>query len=282
MQNHDIDNTLFSRPTLETTIHPIDPEDRPRLFQLLREYAEQDPLMSLHQKDHTDDIYIKLYGEVQQQIIKDRLALENQINVSFSDTKMICIERPMTTAESVHVMDLPNAPLEYYATLGFKIEPGLIDSGIEYITDGHSGRIPKGFQSVVRESVYTFLKNGLHDCQVTDIIITLTETGICPLSLSSHFRQLTPVLLRQALEQAQTKVCEPYSAFELELPTDLLNTTLTGLKKYDLKIIDGGVNKSNYTVQGETLTKHIHAIQSLLPSLTQGRGVLLSHHAGYR
>ena len=97
---HDASGVMFARPILETTINPINPEHRSRLFSKLKEYAEQDPFIRLQQKDSSNAICIKLYGEVQQQILKDRLASESGIEANFSDTKMICIERPVHTGKA--------------------------------------------------------------------------------------------------------------------------------------------------------------------------------------
>ena len=173
------------------------------------------------------------------------------------------------------------AYINAYASLGFSIEPSSIDSGIQYNAQAHRGRIPKGYLSVVKESVYKFLKSGLHGWAVTDCIITMTDSGVCPLSIAPHFRKLTPILLQQALEQAQTTVCEPYSKFELQVPIKMLNTILVEIAKFEAKVLQGQVLEDTYTIQGEVLSKHIHTIKSLIPGLTQGRGTLLCHHAGY-
>ena len=279
---HAASSAIFARPTLETTINPINPEHRSQLFSKLKEYAEQDPFIRLEQKDSNNAICIKLYGEVQQQILKELLASESGIEVNFSNTKMICIERPVHTGKAVNIMDLHNLPIEFYATLGFKIEPGAVNSGIQYNMQAHSGRIPKGYHSVIEEAIFKFLKTGLFGWQVTDCIITLTDTGVCPLSLASHFRQLTPILLKQALEQAETAVCEPFSVFEIETPMHLSQKVLTGLAKFNANVTSCNIRRETYSIKGDVFTKHLHDIDSMLPGLTQGRGVLISHHAGFR
>ena len=273
--------TLFARPTLETTVTAVSAQQQAQLFAILKKYEAEDPLISLYHNQHCNSINIKLYGEIQQQIIQSRLATEHGIEVCFSNTHMICVERPIRVGKASYIMDLHNAPLEFYASLGFSIEPGAIDSGIQYNAQAHRGRIPKGYLSVVKESVYKFLKSGLHGWAVTDCIITMTDSGVCPLSIAPHFRKLTPILLQQALEQAQTTVCEPYSKFELQVPIKMLNTILVEIAKFEAKVLQGQVLEDTYTIQGEVLSKHIHTIKSLIPGLTQGRGTLLCHHAGY-
>ena len=149
-------SALFAKPTLETTVSAVSPKQQPQLFALLKQYEAEDPLINLSYSQDCNTISIKLYGEIQQQIIQARLASEHGIEVRFANTRMICIERPIQTGKASYIMDLHNAPLEFYASLGFSIEPGAIDSGIQYNAQAHRGRIPKGYLSVVKESVYKF------------------------------------------------------------------------------------------------------------------------------
>ncbi len=281
-QDTQLFQAMFSRPLLETTVSADNPEDRIKLFRALKEIAEQDPLVCLQKDNHHSAIHIRLYGEVQKEILQQRLMTEYGLKALFSKTTMMCIERLINTGDAVNIMDLHNAPLEFYATLGFHIEPGEIGSGIQLDIQAQRGKIPKGYFSVIEDSVYQYLKTGLHGWPITDCIVTVTETGVCPLSIAPHFRQLTPILLQQAFEKATTQVCEPFSYFELDIPVDLLSKIQVILSDHSAKIINGTAVNDLYRMKGEIFTKHLYELQTMLPGLTQGRGVLISHHAGYR
>ena len=271
----------FSRPTIATEIISLDPKDSGKLFSQLKLYATQDPLIELHQNASDGSLIVKLYGEIQQQIIRDRLLCDTGITVKFKQPTMICIERPIKMGEAKHIMDLHNLPLDFYATLGFRIEPGAIGSGVQYDMQAHRGRIPTGYHSVIEQAVYKFLESGLHGWQVTDCLITMTDSGICPLSIAPHFRQLTPILLQQALEQAQTQICEPISYFEIDIPSSVLNNVLEELANWRARIEAIEPNADNYSIKGKVLSSAMHTIQENLPHITQGRANLISHHEGY-
>ena len=68
--------------------------DRRALHAALVELAEQDPLIALRQDDARGDLVVSLYGEVQQEVLRDTLAAEHGIDVEFRDTVTVCIERP--------------------------------------------------------------------------------------------------------------------------------------------------------------------------------------------
>jgi ribosomal protection tetracycline resistance protein len=59
------DQHYFTPPTLETAVVASDPRDKTRLHAALTELAEQDPLINVRQDDRRQEIYLSLYGEVQ-------------------------------------------------------------------------------------------------------------------------------------------------------------------------------------------------------------------------
>ena len=273
----------FARPNLHTEIKATNHEDDIKLFKALQQLAECDPLIHAHRDPIRRQIMLSLYGEVQKQVIAEQLRQDYKIVVQFSESKIICVERPKHVGQAIHIMDLHNTPLEFYATLGFKIEPGPLNSGIQYHLGVELGSLPKGYHSVVKESVLQYLASGLHGWQVTDCIVTLTHTGLCPLSQSPHFRNLTPILMQEALEKAGTIVCEPFCEFELEIPQESFNAVTKKLSECHA-LIKSNINLSttnHFQLTGTIPTRHIYEFEKNLPSLTQGEGHLICTPAGY-
>ena len=88
------------------------------------------------------------------------------------------------------------------------------------------------------------LRHGRMGWPVTDCRVTLTHTGYWPRQSHAHavfdksmsstagdFRNLTPIVLQEALAAAGTAVLEPVQRFRLELPDDLLGPILPGLAR---------------------------------------------------
>ena len=98
----------------------------------------------------------------------------------------------------------------FYATIGFKVERGELNSGITYNLGVELGSLPLAFHKAIEDTVFQTLKQGLYGWEVTDIIVTLTHTGYAsPVTTASDFRNLTPLVLMDALKQAETCVYEP-------------------------------------------------------------------------
>ena len=110
----------FAPPALETTVQARDHDQQLALHTALAELADRDPLIKLR-PDAEGASRISVYGEVQQQVIADTLALEHGIEVDFRSTMIICVERPAGTAEAVIRMGDPDH--FYGAGIGVTVSP---------------------------------------------------------------------------------------------------------------------------------------------------------------
>lgn len=147
------------------------------------------------------------------------------MQVNFSNTRVVCIEKPIGVGNSVEVMGEKENP--FYATIGFKVERGELNCGIPYKLGVELGSLPLAFHKAIEDTVFQTLKQGLYGWEVTDIIVTLTHTGYAsPVTTASDFRNLTPLVLMDALKQAATYVYEPVNAFELTVPEQAISTAM--------------------------------------------------------
>ena len=112
---------------------------RARLHAALAQLADQDPLINLRQDDVRQEISVSLYGEVQKEVIGATLADEFGIDVTFRETTTICIERPVGTGAAFEIID--KEPNPFLATVGLRVEPAEVDSGVEFRLESRgSGR----------------------------------------------------------------------------------------------------------------------------------------------
>ncbi|MFB6988554.1 GTP-binding protein [Streptomyces sp. NPDC056304] len=283
----------FAPPTLESVVVPRPPASRGELHFALAQLAEQDPLINLRQDDIRKEVSVSLYGEVQKEVIQATLADEFGIDVTFRETTTICLERPNGSGSAYEVGD--QDPNPFLATIGLRVDPAPIGSGIEYRLEVELGSMPFSLMRAVEETVGETLRQGIHGWQVTDCVVTMTHSGYWPRQSHSHavfdksmsstagdFRNLTPLVLMSALEQAGTTVYEPMHRFRLEFPADLLGPLLPVLAH--LRAVPGtpAVRGAACVLEGEIPAARIHELQQQLPALTRGEGVLESDFDRYR
>lgn len=283
-----VDNAdfAFAPPTLEAAIVAKDAAQQSILHTALKQLAEQDPLINLRQNDQK--LYVSLYGEVQKEVISATLAHDFGVEVAFERTQPICIERPIGIGYAVQLLQEESNPTS--ATIGLRIEPGLPGSGVVFKLDVHPRYVPiyiyknKGnFVAHMEEYIRSALQHGL---EVTDCIITMQECNYytsdgprkpisdTPRTAAADFRKLTPVILRAALEQAGTVICEPVCRFTLEVPNAALAQILPVLAQLRATPKSTKVRGETYLLKGCIPSACIHDLQQQLPNLTSGEGFL--------
>lgn len=83
----------FPPPTLESVIRASDPAGTTPLSAALEQLEEQDPLIGIRRGERDSSISLRLYGEVQKEVIEATLRDEYGITVHFEPSQTICIER---------------------------------------------------------------------------------------------------------------------------------------------------------------------------------------------
>jgi ribosomal protection tetracycline resistance protein len=293
------DVSQFPPPTLESVVVPADPGDKERLRVALGQLAEQDPLINVRQDDERQEIYVSLYGEVQKEVIQATLAADFGVAVSFRETTMIYIERPSGRARVLEVLQSDDHP--YSATIGLRIEPGPADSGIEFRLAVDPRRIPlyiyktaDSFIEAMTGYIRHTCEQGRYGWQVTDLIVTMDACGYyigdgpakqvlpTPRTTAADFRKLTAQVLRTALAQAGTTVCEPISRLTIELPAAKMGAVLGSLAQLGANVV-APVRAGELAELAATLpSARVHTLQERLPGLTGGEGALDVSFGGYQ
>jgi ribosomal protection tetracycline resistance protein len=289
----------FAPPTLESVIVPCDPGDKQRLRVALGQIAEQDPLINVRQDDERQEMYLSLYGEVQKEVIGATLADDFGLAVTFRETTMIYVERPAGSASALEVLQADTHP--YSATVGLRVEPGPLDSGIDFRLDIDPRTIPlyiykaaDHFIDAMTQYIRQSFDTGLYGWRVTDCVVTMNECGYyigdgprkkvlpTPRTTAADFRKLTALVLMDALKEAGTVVCEPMTQIRLELPVGRLGTVLSVLAGLGADVDTPLPGEGLSVIEARLPSAQVHGLQSRLPGLTGGEGVLETAFGGYQ
>ncbi|HEY0166295.1 MAG TPA: translation factor GTPase family protein [Jatrophihabitans sp.] len=282
----------FAPPTLETVVEPVDTADKGSLYAALAQLAEQDPLIGLRRDELRGEVSLSLYGEVQKQVISATLEREFAVKACFRQTRVICVERLVGSGAAVEFIDV--APNPFLATVGLRVEPAAVGAGVRYRLEVELGSMPYALMRAIEETVRLTLRQGLYGWEVPDCVVTLTHTGYWPRQSHMHgsfdksmsstagdFRNLTPLVLMQALRQAGTRVCEPVHAFTLEAPTASYGAVLPVLGQLGAVPSAPSSHGRTYLLTGVIPAARVHELQQRLPGLTGGEGVLESAFSHY-
>lgn len=273
--------TAFPLPALESVVRPVDSEQITQLRTALEQLAEQDPLISLRQRNDEGEISVRLYGEVQKEVLQETLAGDYGVAVSFGPSQTICVERPLGIGEAAEIIFEGENP--FYATVGFRVEPGEPGSGLRYVRDqSQLGRLSVAFYRAIEETVHETFSQGLSGWEVTDCLVTLIQAGFnSVMSTAGDFRKLTPLVLMQALLAAGTQVCEPIEELELEIPEDTFGAVCGALINARATMRDTQRDGAVSRLIWEIPTAELAGIEQQLPGLTRGEGSWMTSFGGY-
>jgi ribosomal protection tetracycline resistance protein len=287
----------FAPPTLETVVVPARTPDGAALRAALGQLAEQDPLIDVRQDDRGQEISVSLYGEVQKEVIQATLAAEYGIDVSFTETTTIYVERPARAGAAVEVMHAQSNP--FAATIGLRVEPAAPGSGVVVRVDVDPRTVPlyvfgsiDAFAESMTEHITTALREGLHGWQVTDCVVTMVESSYQspdgppstrgPLSTAADFRRLAPVVVMRTLKAAGTVVCEPMSRITVDAPVASAGAVLATLGRLGGSVLDRRPQAATVSLEALLPAARVHDVYLLVPGLTGGEGVVESRFAGHQ
>ena len=284
---------------MESVVEARDPAERARLRIALGELAEQDPFIKIRQDDSLNETSVALYGEVQKEVIQSTLADDYGIEAGFRETTTIYIERPVRRGEAVELLTSDTNP--YMATLGLRVEPGPVGSGMQFLLDIDQRSVPlyiyktEGrFIDHMTQYVRLALRRGLYGWEITDCVVTLTRCDYyigdgptkpsVPMArtTSTDFRKLTQPVLTQALKVAGTYVCEPMLRLSIELPSSTVGRLLTAVAQLGGLVEQTWARGNLSTVEARMPADRSRDLQGQLPGLTGGEGNVESIFDGYR
>jgi len=268
----------FPPPTLESVIRPEDPADTTRMYAALEQLEDQDPLISIRRGTRDSTISLRLYGEVQKEVIEATLLADYGIPVQFEPSQTICMERVVGAGSAGEEMGGANP---FAAAVAFEIEPGAPDGGIHYHRE--LGSLPLAFYRAIEETVRQTLREGLLGWEVRDCVIRLTRVAYSsPVSTAADFRNLTPLVLMQALRRAGTEVCEPVERFVLDVPLDAVGDAYGLLASVRAVPDEAALRRETSRITGTIPSSETHRFEQHLPALGRGEAVFMSSHAEYQ
>ncbi|HEV7713158.1 MAG TPA: translation factor GTPase family protein [Asanoa sp.] len=264
----------FPRPSLETVVRRGDGGAASALHAALLRMADEDPLI------HTSvtasgESSVRLYGEVQKEVIASTLAEGYGIRVEFAPSQLVHLERPTGVGTAVEIIG--NG---FFGTVGLRVEPG---TGIEYGLEVELGSLPLAYHKAIEDSVVQALEQGLCGWPVTDVRVTLTHSGYwSPITVAGDFRDLAPHVLLRALAAAGTRVFEPCHHFEADIPAAALGPVTGALAHLGGRVDETLPTGETWRVSGSIPARLVAEAQRRLPNLTNGEGLWTSTPAGDR
>lgn len=266
-------------PVLTYSVELPEDVDTAQMLPKLKQLEEEQPELHILWQEETKEIQIKLMGEVQIDVLKKRIADRFGVEVSFGVGNIVYKETVANVVEGVGHFE----PLRHYSEVHLLLEPGEAGSGMQFMTDCSEDVLDKNWQRLIlthleeREHVGVLTGSALTDMRITVVAgkahTKHTEGG--------DFRQSTYRAVRQGLMQAESVLLEPYYAFRIAVPQDMVGRAMTDINQMCGEF-EGPVMEGDQAVlEGTAPVATMRGYQVVLNSYTKGRGTMFCTLKGY-
>lgn len=257
------------------------PEDKDAVVVLrdIRQLEEEEPELHVEFAQETREIFVKVMGQVQlqvlTQIVKDRFGYL----ISFGMGRIIYKE---TLAEPV--MGVGHfEPLRHYAEVHLLMEPLEPGSGMQFDTICSEDVLDKNWQRLIlthlEEKEYRGVLTG---APITDMKITVTAGRAHQKHTEGgDFRQATYRAVRQGLMMGECRLLEPVYAFRLEIPTEMTGRAMNDITRMHGRFAQPEIEGEMSILTGTAPVAAMQEYQQDVTAYTRGQGKLSCTLQGY-
>ena len=245
----------------------------------LKMLSEEDPQLMVSYEEASKQIYLQVMGEVQIEILKNLILDRFSVEVEFDQGSVIFKETITESVEGVGHFE----PLRHYAEVHLLLEPLQRGEGLIFDNRCSEDVLAKNWQRLVMTHLEEKVHKGvLTGSSITDMKITLVTGKAHPKHTEGgDFREATYRALRQGLRSTTSLLLEPYYAFQLTLPANVLSRAI-----YDIEKMHGTFqveeNQGEMSVlSGKAPVRLMRNYQLEVLNYTKGRGKMICSLAGY-
>ena len=149
---------------------PADGQKEMELAAALTELSEEDPLLQYERNPMTRQMYLRVMGTVQIEILQELLQTRFGLDVIFSAPSVVYKEKPGHPAVGSEIYTMPKP---CWALVDLQIEPLPAGSGIVFESVIKEKELPYRYQNHVKQSVLETLHQGIYGWEVMDAKVTL-------------------------------------------------------------------------------------------------------------
>lgn len=254
--------------------------DAAQILPKLRLLQEEDPQLHLQWNSTLSQIELRLMGRVQREVFQALVKERFDWDVTLDQGHILYRETIAERCEGVGHFE----PLRHYAEVHLILEPLERGSGLVLDSVCSEDELDKNWQRLILTHLAEKTHVGvLTGAPITDMKITLAA-GRAHLKHTEggDFREATYRAVRQGLMRAQSILLEPWYAFTIELPGELLGRAIN-----DVRAMHGNFDSPEEAgelarLHGSAPVAEMNAYPEELIGYTRGRVRISLRPAGYR
>lgn len=271
-------------PSLEPVLsykvmYPTD-VDAITMVSKLRLLEEEDPQLQVQWNETAGEIYIKVMGQVQLEVVAQMVRDRFGIAITYGQGRISYKETIAAPVMGVGHFE----PLRHYAEVHLLLEPMENGSGMCFDSICSEDVLDKNWQRLI----LTHLQEGefrgvLTGSPITDMKISITAGRAHQKHTEGgDFRQATYRAVRQGLMMAESVLLEPVYAFKIEVPQEYAGRVLADIVKMSGTMDGQEISGETTVITGHAPVYTMREYYSELTAFSRGTGRLQVDIDGYQ
>jgi elongation factor G len=274
----------FAEPVINQAVEPKTVADQDKLNDALQKLSEEDPTFSFKTDEETGQILISGVGELQLEIMVDRMKREFNVGVNVGKPQVSYRETIQSAASADETLERQAAGKAQFARVKVSVSPNDSGKGIFFENTVAETVLPKHFVAAVEQGSREALQNGpLMSYPVLDVQIKLIDATFNPAeSTDVAFRVAASNAVREAMRNASPTLLEPVFGVEVVTPDKNMGDVVGDLSARRGKI--EGIAQQGadmQVIQAFVPLSEMFGYVTRLRSLTQGRASYTMKFARY-
>ena len=268
-----LESMVFPEPVIQMSVEPKTKADGEKMDVALAKLAEEDPTFRTYTDEETGQTIIAGVGELQLDIIMDRMKREFKVEATAGAPQVAYRETIRGTGECEGKFVRQSGGHGQYGHVWIRFEPNP-GKGFEFYDETVGGSVPKEYIKPTQAGLEEALSNGLiAGYPIVDIKATLFDGSYHDVDSSEQAYKIAASLaLKEAAKKCNPVILEPIMRVDVTAPSEYLGSVMGDIVKRRGQIRNQEETGNAIKIESYVPLSEMFGYVTDLRSFTQGRG----------
>jgi elongation factor G len=249
--------------------------DEEKMAQGLSRLHEEDPTFGRHFETSTKETLVHGMGDLQLEVIVDRLKRRFGVEVLLSKPHVPYRETVKGKAQGEYRHKKQTGGRGQFGEVHLRIEPRARGEGFEFKDEIKGGVVPNQYIPAVEKGVVAGMEKGpLAGYPVVDLAVALFFGKYHDVDSSEMaFKIAAETCFHQVMLEARPVLLEPIDEIEVRVPEEFLGDVMGDLSSRRGKILGSEADGHTQVIRAHAPAAELYKYSTQLRSFTQGRGM---------
>ncbi|MGA2911083.1 MAG: elongation factor G [Candidatus Levyibacteriota bacterium] len=268
-----LEQITFPEPVISLAIEPKTKIDQEKLGLALKRLSEEDPTFSIKVNHETNQTIISGMGELQLEIMVDRMKREFGVLANVGAPQVAYKETIKQEAEGEGKYIRQSGGRGQYGHCWLRVKPKPRGEGFEFVDAIKGGAIPAEFVKAIEKGVKETLENGiLLGYPVVDMEVTVYDGSFHEVDSSEvAFKIAASKALQAASKKADITLLEPIMKVEVTTPSEFMGDVIGDLSAKRAQIMGTEERGKATIILAMVPLAELSGYSTTIRSMSQGR-----------